>query len=112
MKITKRQLRRIIKEEKQKLLKEYGGMSSEAMSPLVQFGQAYSSLGGAVQEQIVDVVNAHIDGRVKDAEINPNALDLAFQRLQKPLSALARAGSEDAQEVMDALEAATEMYGG
>ena len=112
MKITKERLKQIIKEEKQKLLKEYGGMSSEAMSPLVQFGQAYSSLGGDVQEQIVAVVNAHIEGRVKDAEINPNALDLAFQRLQQPLLALARAGSEDAEELIDILTAPTEMYGG
>ena len=112
MRITKRQLRRIIKEEKAKLLKEYGGMSSEVMSPLVQFGQAYSSLGSAVQEQIVELVNAHIEGRVEDAvyEMNPNALDMAFQRLQRPLSALARAGSEDAEEVMDAMEAAAEIF--
>ena len=112
MRITKNQLRRIIKEEHQKLLKEYGGMTSEIMSPLVQFGQAYSSLGSAVQEQIVDVVNAHIEGRIEDVEVNPNALDMVFQRLQQPLSALARAGSEDAAEMMDALEAAAEMYDG
>lgn len=112
MRITKNQLRRIIKEEHQKLLKEYGGMTSEIMSPLVQFGQAYASLGGAVQEQIVDVVNAHIEGRIEDVEVNPNALDMVFQRLQQPLSALARAGSEDAMEMMDALEAAAEMYDG
>ena len=112
MRITKNQLRRIIKEEHQKLLKEYGGMTSEIMSPLVQFGQAYSSLGSAVQAQIVDVVNAHIEGRIEDVEVNPNALDMTFQRLQQPLSALARAGSEDAMEMMDALEAAAEMYDG
>lgn len=87
-------------------------MTSEIMSPLVQFGQAYSSLGSAVQEQIVDVVNAHIEGRIEDVEVNPNALDMVFQRLQQPLSALARAGSEDAMEMMDALEAAAEMYDG
>ena len=113
MRITKKQLRRIIKEERQKLLKEqFGSMGSEAMSPLVQFGQAYASLGSAVQEQIVDLVNAHIEGRIEDAvyEMNRNALDLAFQRLQRPLSALARAGSEDAEEVMDAMEAASEIF--
>jgi len=35
---------------------------------------------------------------------------MAFQRLQRPLSALARAGSEDAEEVMDAMEAAAEIF--
>jgi len=112
MKITKSELRRIIKEEKQKLLKEFGAYDKEIMSPLVQFGQAYASLGGAVQEQIVDLVNAHIEGRIEDAvyEMNPNALDMAFERLQRPLSALARAGSEDAEKMMDAMEAAAEMF--
>ena len=112
MRITKRQLRRIIKEEKARILKEYGAMNKEAMSPLVQFGQAYSGLGDAVQSQLIDLVNAHIEGRVEDAvyEMNPNALDMAFQRLQRPLSALARAGSEDAEEVMDAMEAAAEIF--
>jgi len=112
MKITKSQLRRIIKEEKAKLLKEYGAMNMEALSPLVQFGQAYVGLGDAVQSQLIDLVNAHIEGRIEDAvyEMNPNALDMAFQRLQQPLSALARAGSEDAEEVMDAMEAAAEIF--
>ena len=111
MKITKRQLKRIIKEEKQKLLKEYGAANMEVMSPLVQFAQAYSSLGNAIQEQMIELVNAHIEGRLEDAvyEINPNALTTAFQRLQQPLSALARAGSEDAMDMMDAMEQAAEI---
>ena len=113
MRITKKQLRRIIKEERQKLLKEqFGAMDKEAMSPLIVFAQAYSGLGDAIQSQLIDLVNAHIEGRVEEAayEMNRNALDLAFQRLQRPLSALAREGSDDAMDMMDAMEAATEIF--
>ena len=113
MKITNKQLRRIIREEKQKLLKEYGAANMEVMSPLVQFAQAYSGLGDAIQSQMIELVNAHVEGRLEDAvyEINPNALSVAFQRLQHPLSALARAGSEDAMDMMDAMEQANEIAG-
>ena len=113
MRITKKQLRRIIKEERQKLLKEqFGAMDKEALSPLIVFAQAYSGLGDAIQSQLIDLVNAHIEGRVEDAvyEMNRNALDRAFQRLQRPLSALAREGSDDAMDMMDAMEAAAEIF--
>ena len=113
MKITKNQLRRIIKEERQKLLKEqFGAMDKEAMSPLIVFAQSYAGLGNAIQSQLIDLVNAHIEGRVEDAayEMNPNALDRAFERLQRPLSALAREGSDDAMDMMDAMEAAAEIF--
>ena len=112
MRITKKQLRRIIKEEKQKLLKEYGAANMEVMSPLVAFAQAYSGLGDAIQTQIIDLINAHIEGRIEDAvyEMNPNALDRAFERLQQPLTALGRDGSEDALDMMDAMEQAKEIF--
>ena len=112
MKITKRQLRNIIKEEKSKLLKEYGAANMESMSPLVAFGQAYSGLGDAIQSQIIDLVNAHIEGRIEDAvyEMNPNALDRAFERLQRPLSELSRDGCDNAADMMDAMEKAAEIF--
>ena len=111
MKITKNQLKRIIKEEKQKLLKENWN-TAEPLSPLVQFAQAWAGLGGAVSSQVLDLSNAHIEGRIEDAvyEMNPNALDVALQRLQQPLSALSRDGDENAAELMDALEAAAEIF--
>ena len=111
MKITKNQLKRIIKEEKQKLLKENWN-TAEPLSPLVQFAQAWAGLGGAVSSQVLDLSNAHIEGRIEDAvyEMNPNALDVAFQRLQQPLSTLSRDGDENAAELMDALEAAAEIF--
>jgi hypothetical protein len=112
MKITKRQLKRIIKEERQKLLKEYGAASMEVMSPLVQFAQAYSGLGDAIQSQIIELSNAHGTARFEDVvyELSPEALDRAFQRLQRPLTALAREGSDDAADMMDAMEAAAEIF--
>ena len=60
MRITRRQLRRIIKEEKAKILKEQW-RSQEALSPLVEFAQAWTGLGGAVQEQMIDVINGYIE---------------------------------------------------
>ena len=104
MKITKKQLRRIIKEERQKLLKEYGAMDKEVMSPLVDFGQAWSSLGDAVQSQIIDVVNGYIENDQEAVyDINPNALDVAIRRLRMSLIDLGQS-NPDAEEVMEALE--------
>ena len=104
MKITKRQLRRIIKEERQKLLKEYGAMDREVMSPLVDFGQAWSGLGDAVQSQIIDVVNGYIENDQEAVyDINPNALDIAMRRLRSSLIDLGQS-NPDAEEVMEALE--------
>ena len=104
MKITKKQLRRIIKEERQKLLKEYGAMDKEVMSPLVDFGQAWSGLGDAVQSQIIDVVNGYIENDQEAVyEVNPNALDVAMRRLRMSLIDLGQS-NPDAEEVMEALE--------
>ena len=104
MKVTKRQLKRIIKEEKQKLLREYGAMDKEALSPLVDFGQAWSGLGDAVQSQIIDVVNGYIENDQEAVyDINPNALDVAIRRLRMSLIDLVQS-NPDAEEVMEALE--------
>lgn len=110
MKITKQRLRQIIKEEVESALRESANM--ESMSPLVTFAQAYAGLGDAIQSQLIDLVNAHIEGRIEDAlyEMNPNALDSAFERLERPLSALAEAGSGDATDMLNAMEAAAEIF--
>ena len=106
MKITKRQLRRLIKEE---LLTEFGSMDKEVLSPLIQFAQAWSGLGDAIQSQMIDVVNGHIENNEEAVyEINPNALDRAVERLAHPLNALR--GSEEAEEIMAALDWAAEIF--
>ncbi len=109
MKITKRQLRRIIKEEKQKILNEFGAMDREVLSPLVQFAQAWSGLGDAIQEQMIDVINGYVENNEEAVyEINPNALERATERLARPLDALR--GSEEAEEIMGALDWAAEIF--
>ena len=103
MKVTKRQLRRIIKEEKQKLLREYGAMDKEVLSPLVQFAQAWSGLGNSVQDQMIDVINGYIENDQESVyEINPNALDIATQRLYPALISLGQS-NPDAEEFVEAL---------
>ena len=108
MKITKRQLRRIIKEERTKLLEQYG-MGSEIMNPTVAFADAWSSLGTAVQQQMVDVINAYIEGQVEYAasEINPNAFDLAKERLIPPLRMM---DGDDARDLLEMFDSVTELY--
>ncbi len=102
MKITKKQLRRLIKEETQKVLKEQWGV--EAMNPLVSFAQSWAGLGSAVQEQIVTVVNGYVENRDEEVwEINPNALDLAYDRLGNQLNILSP-DNPDADELLAALE--------
>jgi hypothetical protein len=104
MKITKRQLKRLIKEERSKLLKEFGAMDKEAMSPLIQFSQAWSGLGDAIQSQMIDLINGYIENREDVVyDINPNAFEQAQRRLQYPLMTLGES-NPDAEEVIEAME--------
>ena len=106
MKLTRKHLRQLIKEE---LLTEFGSMDKEVLSPLIQFAQAWSGLGDAIQSQMIDVINGHIENREEAVyEINPNALDRAIERLSNPLDALR--GSAEAEEIMGALDWATEIF--
>ena len=109
MKITKRQLRRIIKEEKARILSEMWG-NQEAMSPLIEFAQAFAGLGGAVSEQVITIVNGYIENNQEAVyEVNPNALDMAMERLSRPLNNLGQS-NPDAEEVMEALEWAQRIF--
>ena len=116
MKVTKKQLRRIIQEEVGKdlrnrrvLIKEFGGMEKEVMSPLVKFAQAWSGLGSAIQEQMIDVINGYVENNEEAVyEINPNALERAIERLARPLDAMR--GSEEAEEIMGALDWAQDIF--
>tara|TARA_B100000700_G_scaffold184560_1_gene203479 strand:+ start:1165 stop:1503 length:339 start_codon:yes stop_codon:yes gene_type:complete len=108
VKISKRHLRRIIKEEKAKVLKEQFGMQ-EALDPLTAFGQAWAGLGSAVQEQIVNVTNAYIQNDKDSAyEINPSALDMAMRRLMPSVNRLEP--STDRDEFVDALKWAESLF--
>ena len=115
MKITKRQLRRIIKEERAALLKEAWG-NVESGSPLIDFVQAWASLGGAVQEQVSTIMQAYHnstgigDQRFNEVvyEQNPNAIDMALERLGRVLryGDLGGAGAV----VLGALEEAQDLF--
>ncbi len=109
MKITKRQLRKIIKEQ-------YGD-SAETGSDLIEFAKAYAGLGGAVQEQFAALVHewniqgGHV-GPWEEAvyEQNPAAIDMVEQRLTSVLRRLAQDGSEDAGDLLDVIEEAQKIY--
>ena len=131
MKITKRQLKRIIKEEKTKLLKEkWGGMGEESSgSALIHFAKAYASLGPQVQEQMEAVVSAYFNnfpaqGFVSHEEImaNPDFEDVAMQQnpaaIEAALSALGETNlhglnaEEESLQMDDALEVALKLLRG
>jgi hypothetical protein len=116
MKITKRQLRRIIKEEKHKLVNENVWARGESASALLTFGRAYAGLGSAVQEQVDAVVDAYLAGGAREwdanqhfldvvYEQNPNAIEMAHNKLRGPLRLLV--GAED---VLDALDEAMNAF--
>ena len=112
MRITKRQLKRIIKEEKRKLLKEQWG-TQESLNQLGRFGQAWSSMGGAVQEQMIDLLNAYVENRVKDVVfggMNRYAVDEAYQKLGNVLNILGSDGVEEAVDILTAIKEAQELF--
>jgi hypothetical protein len=111
MKISKQQLKRIIKEERSKLLREYDGDNSSNI--LINFAQAYSALGGAIQDQVVSVVEAYVAGNhdLNSPEFeevvyqqNPNALARALQHL-----GMAAELGQPGASILDALEGAAEI---
>ena len=114
MKITKSHLRRIIKEERQRLLKEQYGSQIETGSNLIEFASAYASLGSSVQEQVDQIVSAYNSGgsesqQFREAvyEVNPNALNTAMDRLGRVLGLM---NDDDAVEIQEALYAAMEVF--
>ena len=115
MKITKRQLRRIIKEEKKKILNEMWGDSVETGSDLIEFAKAYAGLGGAVQEQVNQIVAAYNNSggaeseKFMDAvyEVNPNAIQMAMDRLGRVLGMMS---DDDAVGIQEALYAAVDIF--
>ena len=120
MKIKKSQLRRIIKEEKQKLLKEFGPGGTDGASPLLDFAHAYATLGSAVQEQVEQVVIAHINhgpesDEFQDAVYRQSSAGIqhAMRTLHNPLKALtdnSPGNSDPAYDVKEALSDAISVY--
>ena len=107
MKITRKQLKRIVE--------QYGyGSSVETGSDLIEFAKAYAGLGSAVQEQVDAVVAAYNNsggsGSLEFENVvagqNTNALELA----QRNLSSSARWLGEEGESILEALEAALGSY--
>ena len=114
MKITKRKLQQIIQEELNHI-NESWGMAVETGSELIDFAKAYASLGTAVQEQVDQIVSAYYnhsddsDGFKEAAyEVNSNALDLAMERLARPLRMMG--GATEAEEILIAIEEAQKLH--
>ena len=110
MKITKRQLRRISKEEKAKLLRE--ARDTGGASPLIDFAAAYAGLGSAVQDQVIALVEAMVQYGEDSPEFedavfaqNPNAIAMAERALTSSLNMLGQT-NPDAEDLLTALEAA------
>ena len=114
MKITKRQLRQIIKEERTKLLQEQRADSSP--NALLDFAIAFGKLGFAAEEQLHDLVRAWNEDRVSndpamtafenEAHVSP-AVNVIHDRLHRPLMALLADGDNAAaEELLDVVEEA------
>jgi hypothetical protein len=113
MKITRKQLRRIIKEETHSLLRE-ASWHDQTGSDLLDFAKAYASLGGAVQEQVNSIVSAYYGHGSKSQEfkeavydVNPSAIEMAIGRMGRAIRYL---GTERAEVFMSVLEEAQEIY--
>ena len=114
MKVTKRQLKTIIKEEKQKILKEQragAGADFETGSVLVEFAQQYAALGSAIQEQLNEVIKVYlVDGgfpdELEDAimQQNPAALERAVGQLRRTVSQMDDEGFQEAGDLMNLFE--------
>ena len=97
-----------IKSRLRRIIKEQFGADKEVLSPLVQFSQAWSGLGNAVQEQMIDVVNGYVENNEEAVyEINPNALDTAMRKLKGPLMDM---GGMEADEVLAAFDWAQQIF--
>jgi hypothetical protein len=113
MKITRKQLKQLIKEETRSLLSE-ASWSDETGSDLLDFAKAYASLGGAVQEQVDSIVSAYYRHGLESQEfeeavyeVNPNAIEIAIGRMGRATRYL---GTDGAEDFMTVLETAQKIY--
>jgi len=113
MKVSKRQLRKIIREERSRLLSEQGGWNKrvDTGSDIITFAKAYAGLGNAVQEQVDQVIGAYFNSGGPESDEfydavhaqNPNAIDMAYNTLGSVLGIM---DGDDALGIQEALQAA------
>jgi len=116
MKITKTQLRQIIKEERQKLLLEQHGYDAD--NALIEFANAFARMDRTMQEQVTSLIEPWVetgsepgalDEEFVDAvmQLNPRIIEGAVRMLAGPLDLLLQAGeNDDARAMLDILQAA------
>ena len=122
MRVTRRQLRRIIKEEKLKLLSEQGPAWGTGAIPrvmedyaMLDFAEAWVSLGPQIKEQVMEVLQSYGEGG-HDPEWtdtvmmqNPAAIESAMRTLGPSLQKMGDT-SDEAFDIYSALETALEIY--
>ena len=119
MKITKRQLKRIIKEEKRKLLSEQGSAWGSGAGPhtsdyaMLDFAEAWASIGPQIKEQVLEVLHSYGEGG-HDPEWtetvmmqNPAAIESAMRTLGPSLQKMGDT-SDEAFDIYSAMETALE----
>ena len=121
MKITKRQLKRIINEEKTKLLREQGSAWGSGANPniladysILDFARAWSTLGPEVQEQVLALLEAYGAGGHRptwedaiDAQ-DPAAIRQAMDTLGPSLKKMQ--DFDEGFDIYSALKDALEVY--
>ena len=121
MKITKRQLKRIIKEEKRKLLSEQGSSWGAGANPniladysILDFAIAWGTLGPQIQEQVLALLEVYGAGghapEWEEAvyEQNPAAVREALRKLGPSLQKMK--DFDEGFDIYSALEDAVEVY--
>ena len=120
MKITKRQLKRIIKEEKRKLLSEQGSSWGAGANPniladysILDFAIAWGTLGQQIQEQVLALLEAYGAGGHRptwedaiDAQ-DPAAIRQAMEKLGPSLQKMK--DFDEGFDIYSALEDALEI---
>ena len=113
MRFTRRRLRKIIREEKRRILEEAWSDPTQTGSSLIAFARVYSGLGDAVQSQVDSIVAAansfSLDSEQFEeaaSEQNPNAIRVALEKL----TSVGRALGGEGDDVLDALNTALELH--
>ena len=90
-----------------------------AANALIEFAEAWQSLGNSIQEQATDVVNGYLAMGVWDKnqhfrevvyEQNPGAMLEARQKLRDPIERMGHFWDECGEDILDALEEAILVY--
>tara|TARA_Y100000593_G_scaffold18875_2_gene37620 strand:+ start:2074 stop:2409 length:336 start_codon:yes stop_codon:yes gene_type:complete len=110
MKITKRQLKRIIREEKQKIVSESlmnWFMGDPGQPVWLKFAMAWSTAGSQTQQEVLKVFEAHNAGQpLAPGAFDQDLIQTAYDMLYDLLTEIA---DSDSSEMAAALEAA--VYG-